>query len=392
MDIKARIERRQHRDGQSRLVQDFDPLSPVTHIEEPTDRGPILERLLDHLDPVFDGKLPPNAYLYGPKGAGKSAVVTALFAYLAQLPSESQAVIHTSTRAQSPTSPMFVYVDARETPSEFAFYHAVLDALTDDTVPEHGIGTETLRSRLHDILDHSKNGVVIAVDHADEPDPADDLDLISLFAGLPSNVSWLAVGRTDPTESRFTNYTANSIFVKAYERQMLVDVLMTRATLGLSHQALDHSLARKISEWADGDAHDALAVLFMIAEYAEQNDRNHLDDADFETAIGEMPTSCVSIGRVLSLPPNRQRVLRELVDLEDRDRESVSATTEAIASLETVDLSQGTVKRFLYELAESGIVERVRSESKQTKGRPPSRVVPQFPPTVFRKLYDLGTQ
>ena len=146
MDIDARIKRRQRHDGEPRLVQDYESLSPVSHIDEPADRGPLLERLLDHLDPVFDGKLPANAYLYGPTGVGKSAVVTALFSHLNQLPTETRTVIHTTTRAQSLTSPSFVYLDTRQTTSEFAFYHAVLDALVEESVPEHGIGTETLRA------------------------------------------------------------------------------------------------------------------------------------------------------------------------------------------------------------------------------------------------------
>jgi len=214
MDIEARIKRRQRRDGEPRLVQDYETLSPVTHVEEPADRGPLLERLLDHLDPVFNGKLPGNGYIYGPSGVGKTAVVTALFTHLEQLPTESRAVIHTTTRAQSTTSPSFVYVDARRTNSEFAFYHAILDALTEETIPEHGIGTETLNERLHDVLGESRTGVVGAVDHVGEPRSISEDDLIELFAELPSNVSWLAMGRVEPRETDLTNYTAESIRVE----------------------------------------------------------------------------------------------------------------------------------------------------------------------------------
>ena len=99
MDVEARIERRRRRGEQPTLVQDYDSLSPVVHLEEPADRGPVLERLLDYLDPVFDGRLPQNGYVYGPGGSGKSAVVTALFSRLEQLLTDTQTMIHTSTRA-----------------------------------------------------------------------------------------------------------------------------------------------------------------------------------------------------------------------------------------------------------------------------------------------------
>jgi len=92
---------------------------------------------------------------------------------------------------------------------------------------------------------------------------------------------------------------------------------------------------------------------------------------------------------VLALPANKQLVLRELVDLDAEERVSVTATTEAISSEPSVDLSSSTVKRFLYEMAEVGIVERVQSEMQDGKGRPPSRVELRFAPTAFRRLYDL---
>jgi len=389
MDIDARIKRRQRRDEGPRLIQDYESLSPVAHIDEPSDRGPVFERLLDHLDPVFDGKLPPNAYVHGPAGAGKSAIVTALFAHLERLSTETRSVIHTSTRAGSPTSPGFVYVDLRETTSEFAFYRSVLDALVEDSVPEHGVSTADLKSRLHEVLGASRTGVVVTIDHVGEPNTTDTDELVGLFAGLPSNVSWLAVGRSSPETVQLTQYTATSIHVDRYQRQMLVDVLMARASEGLAQQALDHELAREIAEWAGGNAHDALAALFVAADRASQDGRSRLTDGDVAAAIEEIPRPSVALGRVLALPANKQLVLRELVNLDDADRVSVTATTEAISARPAVDLSRGTVKRFLYEMAEVGVVERVQSADHDGKGRPPSRVELRFPPTVFRRLYDL---
>ena len=389
MDIAARIKRRQRREGQPRLVQDYDSLSPVFHVENPVNRGPLFERLLDYLDPIFEGKLPPNAYLYGPHGVGKSAVVTALFSHLEQLPTETRSLIHTTTRAQAVTSPSFVYVDGRQTTSEFAFYHAVLDSLVDEAVPEHGIGTETLRSRLHEELGGSNVGVVVAVDHVGESRSTPESDLVDLFAGLPSNVSWLAMGRMTPPETKLTAYTADSIRVEPYQQQMLVDVLMMRSSLGLAQQAVGHELASTIAKWAEGNAHDALAALFVATVKASNAGRTELTATDVQAAIEEIPDPCVSLGVVFSLPANRQTVLRQLVDLGTEERSSVTATTAAIGGSDDVDLSPGTVKRFLYEMAEAGVVERVEATTQGGQGRPPSRVEPRFPPTLFRHLYDL---
>ncbi|WP_436924461.1 Cdc6/Cdc18 family protein [Halosimplex amylolyticum] len=389
MDIDARIKRRQRRSEGPRLVEDYESLSPVSHVDEPSDRGPILERLLDHLDPVFDGQLPPNAYVSGPFGSGKSAVVTALFAHLDQLSTETRSVIHTSTRAATPTTPAFVYVDMRETTSEFAFYHGVLDALVDESVPDHGISTDELSDRLHEVLGRSRTGVVVAVDHVCEPEGTDAAALVDLFAGLPSNVSWLAIGRIPPEEIPLTEYTATEIRVDRYRREMLVDLLMTRASLGLTRQALDHEQARRIADWADGNAHDAMAALFVAADRASRADRTRITESEVSAAIDEFPRSSVSLGRVLALPANKQLVLRKLVALDPDERASVTATTEAISADPSVDLSAGTVKRYLYEMAEVGVVERVQSEVTNEKGRPPSRVELRFPPTAFSRLSEL---
>lgn len=388
MDLEARIRRRQRRDGEPRLILDYEALSPTSHVEEPVNRGPILERLLNYLDPVFDGKLPPNAYLHGPKGSGKSAVVTALFTHFNRLSTERRPVIYTSTRVQSPMSPVFVYVDARRTPSEFAFYHAVLDALVEERPPESGIGTRTLKSRLHGVLGGSRVGVVVAIDHLGEPGTLAEEAFVDLFAGLPSNASWLAIGRSPPSETVLTTYTAESIRMEAYQRQILVDVLMTRASNGIAQRALSHGVARDVADWADGDAHDALAALFGAADEATANDHDAITSADVDAGTEAVPRPCISLGRVVALPANRQRVLRRLLDLDVEERSSVQAASERIS--ETVDLSTATVKRILYELSEDGITRRVTAERVDGKGRPPSRLEPCFPTAVFERLYALN--
>ena len=390
MNINARIQRRRQETDSRRLVRDYEAISPVAHVEEPVGRGPAIERLLDHLDPVFNGTLPPNAYVHGPFGAGKSAVVTALFAQLERVSAQSREAIQTTTRARSSPTPWFVYVDLRETTSEFAFYHRVLNEVVEQTVPEHGVGTEEIRTRLHAALRGASTGAVLAVDHVDAPDVMETgVDVVDLFAGLPSNVSWLAVGRRAPAESQLSTYTAHDIPIERYQRRVLIDVLMTRASNGLAQQALDHTLARRLAGWADGNAHDALAALFVAADRAERRARDRLVEADVEAAVEEVPHRSASLAAVLALSANKRLVLRTLVDLDRSERRSVTATTEAIASDPDVDLSAGTIKRYLYEMADVGVVERVQATEQTGKGRSPSRVELRFSPTVFRILYDL---
>jgi len=381
------IRRRQRPDDESRLVEGYEPLSPATHVEEPTDRGQLLEQLLDHLDPVFDGRLPPHGYLWGPKGAGKSAVVTALFAQLDRRTVDPDTVIYTTTRVRPTRLLQFAYVDTRHHTSEFAFFHAVVDAITDEEVPHHGISTETLRQRLHRRLDESGAGLLLAVDHIGEPGSTPADALVDRFSALPSSVSWLAVGRTHPEETELTEYTAAAIHVEPYRNHVLANLLARRAASALDRAALDDDAVATIAEWADGDAHDALAAVFVATDRAARAERTTITEADVDAAIDRVPGDCVSLGRVFALPANKQTVLRALVDLDPAERASVTVGTDVIA--ERTELAAGTIKRYLYELAAVGVVDRVGVDENDASGRPPSRLEPTFPPTVFRRLYDL---
>jgi hypothetical protein len=71
-----------------------------------------------------------------------------------------------------------------------------------------------------------------------------------------------------------------------------------------------------------------------------------------------------------------------------RPSEGVTVATEAIA--DRTDLAAGTIKRFLYELADVGVIDWVQTAENSESGRPPSRLEPAFPPTVFRRLDEIG--
>ncbi|OYR81816.1 cell division control protein, partial [Halorubrum sp. E3] len=151
MNIDDRIERRLGYDAGMSVLADFEAVSPVRHVDSPVGRGPAIERLLDVFEPAFSGSLPPSVYVYGPKGSGKSAVVSALFDRLASHSGPRRA-IQTTTRAVEPTIPGFVYVDARNASTRFRLYHAMLTAMSDEPVPDHGIGTEELADSLRDAM------------------------------------------------------------------------------------------------------------------------------------------------------------------------------------------------------------------------------------------------
>lgn len=100
MDLADRIARRRNRQLGDRLVLDWDALNPAIHLQEPVGRDALYEDILDAVEPVFDEVLPPNLYLWGPAGSGKSAIVTALMAALRSELTGAQQMF-TATRSES---------------------------------------------------------------------------------------------------------------------------------------------------------------------------------------------------------------------------------------------------------------------------------------------------
>lgn len=247
MRLEDRITRRRRRGGKRRrLVRDLSALDPTAHPREPTGRGPTLERILDHLDPVFDGELPPDAHVHGPKGVGKSAVVAALFEHLASALPARRSVIHTATRTAATPTTSFAYVDARDAPTEFALLHAALETLSKEPVPSQGVGVEALRERLTARVAHDEHAVV-AVDHVGEPETVSAATAVETLSSVSPHVSVLTVGRdprSDATEAGddddATDVTdAASIAVSAYERHSLVDILYELSDLGIVRRVSD---------------------------------------------------------------------------------------------------------------------------------------------------------
>ena len=388
MNIDDRIERRLGYDAGAGVLVDVDAVSPVSHLESPVGRGPALERLLDVLSPAFEGALPPGTYVHGPKGCGKTAVVSALFDRLATH-SGPQRAIQTSTRAVQPTLPGFVYVDARRASTRFRLYHDTLDAVSDDEVPEHGVGTDDLADSLREAVE-TGGDVIVAVDHTNEPETPTETTVVEWLHDVSGHVVPVCLGRDPPEEIEWTPDA--TVAFDRYRRHVLVELLTSRCSTGLGRNALTHDQIREVAEWAAGDAHDALAAITGAAVHAERTGASTIRARDLDEGIDGVPKPCAALGRVLALSESRRRLLYELVSLSESDRSSVSTATETISSRRTVDLSASTVRRVLYELADAGLLDRVTARRSEGKGRPPSRLVPRFPTLVFRELFDRATR
>ncbi|NKE34804.1 AAA family ATPase [Natronococcus sp. JC468] len=378
MNLAERIARRRSAHRTDGIVVNRNHLSPVVHRSEPIGRGPVLEQLLDALEPVFDGELPDSAAVVGPAGAGTSAIVTALFDALNARLGEPTRSIGTTTRAGSSGAvTWFVYVDARRVGSPFAFYRAVLSMVSNDAVPESGVGTDALRERLRTRFSRPDRRAVVAIDHHDEPETLSYGRVRELVEPVDDAVTTVAVGQTEPED-----WTGTTVTVPAYRHHELADVVTDRTSTGLTAGTLDHETVREVAIWADGNAHDALAALFGATLLAVEDGADRIERSHLEAAMEDVPEPGVHVDRALSLSETRQRVLCGLIDVDAADRPIREVAAEIA---ERSGLTAGTVKRFLYELADRGVIERVPL-STSGSGRRPSTVVPRFPTIAFRAL------
>lgn len=377
MDLHDRIDRRRVAHRHRSVVVDRGRLSPVVHLPQPIGRGPVLERLLDALEPVFDGTLPPNLAVAGPPGSGTSAVVTALFSALSDRLGEPTDAIGTTTRAGSADpSAWFVYVDARRATSSFAFYRALLSDLSAEPVPSSGVGTDDLRARLCEHLDRGHRAIV-AVDHHDEPETLSIDRVRTLLEPVDRRVSIVAVGQRVPD-----GWDDPMVAVPAYRQHELVDVVTERASAGLTAGALDHRSIRDLAAWADGSAHAALAALFGAAVLAGECDSDRIESSHLERAKDAIPADSVHVDRPLALSSTRQRVLCELLS---SAADPLPISEAAVAIADDSSLSAGTVKRFLYELAECDVLVRTPLAA-DGRGRRPSALEARFPTIAFCAL------
>lgn len=380
MDLQERIARRRSARQGRQVVVDRDQLSPAVHRPEPVGRGPVLEQLLDALEPVFEGELPPPVAVVGPSGSGTSAVVTALFDALNdQFGGSNRAIVTTTRGASTDPATWFVTVDGRQVESAFAFYRAVLSGVSSDRVPESGVGTDDLRERIRDQLARPDRRAIVAIDHHDEPETLGVERVRELLAPVADSTATVAVGHREPE-----SHEGPAIIVPPYRDHELVDVVTDRASTGLAAGALDHDAIRDLADWAAGNAHDALAALFGAAVLASEDDAERIEPRHLERARAAVPDDGVHVARPLALSETRQQVLLGLIEIESADR-PIREIATAIADRSS--LTDGTVKRFLYELADRGVIDRVPlSTPENGSGRRPSTVEPRFPTIAFRSL------
>lgn len=380
MDVSERIQRRRNGRTRDAIVVEWDALNPACHCPDPVGRAATVEALLDAVDPIFEDVLPPDIYVWGEAGTGKSALVAAVMSAM-ESEFRQHPLRYTANRARGVDSEIqFVYVDGWQTNTCFKLYHRMLDALRAENIPKRGIGTDDLLSGVKTELQGIR-GLVLAVDHISMPGSVSMAELNEFLAPLDA-VSTIAIGRESP-DALGRAAPVEDIHVPPYGTE-LIDVLSVRASRGLS-RALGHPHLRRIAHWADGNAHDALAALYLAALAAHEDDGSRIGADHVSEAIELVPRDGTTLSHVLALSETEQDVLERVIRISRQEAIDIDNMADRIAT--DSDLTDTTVKRLLYELAQDDVLQRVELRlGEDLVGRRPSQVEPNFAVPLFEHV------
>jgi len=376
MDLQERIARRRSARQGRRIVVDRDQLSPVVHRPEPVGRGPCWSNCSTRSS-RSSTELPPPVAIVGPAGSGTSAVVTAMFDALNDQFGGSSRAIETTTRGGR-TEPVtwFVTVDGRQVESPSRSTERCCRGSHRNGFPESGVGTDDLRDRLSDRLSRPDRRAVVAIDHHDARDARGRSR--PRTAGTGRGLRHRR-GRTDRTRRS----PGETVTVPAYRDHELVDVVTDRVSTGLAAGALDHGAVRELADWADGNAHDALAALFGAAVLASEDEADRIESPTSRQRGPTCPTTaCTSLERSRFRPPGNGCCSRSSISIRVTAR---SASCERYRRPVVTNRRNG-----------HAIPLRARGSRRHrtgsvvvpghNSGRQPSTVEPRYPTIAFRSL------
>jgi len=266
VNIDDRIERRLGYDVGAGVLVDIDAVSPMSHTESPVGRGPGIERLLDVFEPAFAGSLPPSAYVHGPKGAGNRRSSPRCFNGSHPTAAHAGRFRHRHERSsrRSPDSSTSTRGEHRRG-SGSTTPRSTQSATTPS--PNTGSGTDELAESLREAVNTGPD-LVVAVDHANEPETPSATTIVEWLTAVSDRVVPVCLGREKPAAIEWE--PDEVVAFEPYRRHVLVELLTSRCSTGLGRDALTHDQIREVSEWADGDAHDALAAVTGAAITAER--------------------------------------------------------------------------------------------------------------------------
>ena len=287
-----------------------------------------IESIMFNLVEALKGNVPSNMVIYGPSGAGKTAVINFI---RRQLEEKGQQI-------DRPVNP--VYVNCRKIDTQYRVLahlgNSLLDEFEQEDIPFTGWPTDRVFSELIKRM-NARGGVhVLVLDEIDHlvKKSGDDLlyNLTNLNAEL-GNARCSVIGISN--DLKFTGYLDSRVrsrlgqedlVFKPYNAGQLQDILSERALVGIDRDALSDAVIRLCSALAaqeHGDARRALNLLRISTEKAEQCGETVVLERHVRMAQNQIECDQITPA-IASLPSQQKLVLFSILQIEQQGMRNIA--------------------------------------------------------------------
>lgn len=281
-----------------------------------------IEVIMFNLVEALKGNVPSNMVIYGPSGAGKTAVINFI---CRQLEEKGQQI----DRYVNP-----VYVNCRKIDTQYRVLahlgNSLLDEYEQEDIPFTGWPTDRVFSELINRMNRRGGVHVLVLDEIDHlvKKSGDDLlyNLTNLNAEL-GDARCSVIGISN--DLKFTGYLDSRVrsrlgqedlVFKPYNAAQLQDILSERALIGINEKALSAAVIRLCSALAaqeHGDARRALNLLRVSTEKAEQCGEKVVLERHVRMAQNQIECDQITPA-IASLPSQQKLVLFSILQIESQ--------------------------------------------------------------------------
>ena len=297
-------------------------LTPAYVPEDILHRDEQISTIAKILAPSLKLEQPSNLFIYGTTGTGKSVVIKYIFNEMLAANTSNMNAIYVNCKLRKVSD------------TEYRMLAYILREM-DFKVPDTGLPTETLYSKLFELVDSKKQIIILALDELDVMiNKIGDEILYNLtrinselvnskisIVGISNDLSF-----TDNLDPRVkSSLSEEEIIFPPYNAPQLNDIIEKRAKKALKPDVYSEGVIRKcaaIAAQEQGDARRALDMLRVAAEIAERNNETKIT----EKHVG-MAEQKLELNRVVELakmqPRHSQITLYSILKLFEKNENNI---------------------------------------------------------------------